>query len=326
VPRALPPRGGSRIPEWRVEAADANLRLDLVLSRLPEVGSRARARGLVESGKVDLDGVRCEAGDCGRKLASGSVLRVEWSRPGTSPAAVRAHGNLREAGLNILHADDHLVAVNKAPGILTDTATRQQARERDSVRERVQELYKARGLRVHVVHRLDRDTSGVVLLAASELARAHLRAQFQRGLPARRYLAILQGRPEPAEASWEDWMRWDTRRLLQVSAREGQAGAALGRARIRTLGTWREGLSLVEVALVTGRRNQIRLQAMLRGIPLIGERLYLPDEHERVGPPFPRQALHATGLTVVHPGNGKKITFESEMPSDMTELLSRIGA
>lgn len=304
----------------RVTVTEADQRLDQVLAALERVGSRNRARRVLESGKVSVDGQPVGLDDAGRRLAAGAVVRIDWDRPGSSLAAVRGRRRIAEAGLEILYEDEHVLAIDKPAGLLTDTASVQQARERDSVRKRLTPWLRARGQRPWIVHRIDRDTTGVVLVARTEPAAEHLRRQFRARAPERVYLAVVEGVPRGREGVWEDPMVWDAARRIQ--RRSDEEGAFLARARWSLREAF-AGAALIEVRLETGRRNQIRLQAQLRGHPLVGERLYRPE-----GQPdrsrFPRQALHALRLGVVHPATGRPLTVEAPIPDDLRRLLRRL--
>lgn len=307
-----------------VDKSEEGSRLDRIVTSMRGVGSRNRAREVVVSGKVTLDGTRCGAADLGRKLAAGARVIVDWDRAGTSPEKVRTDDALLQARLVILHSDETLLAVEKPAGLLTDTATREQARERDSVKKRLGAWMKARGAAAHVVHRLDRDTSGVILLACNDQAEAHLRTQFRRHTPERVYWAAVQGRPELPEGQWQEWMAWDRVRLIQRIVRPDVEGAVLATTHYRVMDTFRCGVSVLELKLVTGRRNQIRLHAQHHGCPLVGESLYIDPDWTRMGPVLGRQALHARRLTVVHPATGKLIRFEAALPEDLREFVKKL--
>lgn len=297
----------------------AGERLDQVLAALPRVGSRARAKRALEGGKVTVDGASVDLGAAGRRLPTGAVVEVDWDRPGSSLARVRGKRKVAAAGIRILHEDPDLVAVDKPVGLLTDTATAQQQRERDSLRKRLTPWLRAAGGRAFIVHRIDRDTSGVVLLARNEEVAERLRAQFRARTPERVYLAVVEGVPSRSEGTWEDPMVWDAPKRIQRRCAPDDPDAFVARAHYRVVEAF-SGAALVEVRLETGRRNQIRLQAQLRGHPLIGERLYRsPDQPARVS--FPRQALHARKLAVVHPKTGTRVEVEAPLPSDMARLL-----
>ncbi len=298
-------------------------RLDRLVVELPEVGSRRRARDAIDTGKVSTDGNICGPGDAGRKMKAGAVVSIDWGRPGTGKAGHEAREGMRQAGLEVLYEDEWLVAVNKPSGLLTDTANRHQAMTRDSLRVRLQRYLRARGDASWIVHRIDRDTSGVVLVARTQAASNDLRRQFRQRRPERVYLAVVHGVPESDHGEWADWMAWDpVHRIQRITPPEADK-AVLASANYRVAQRFGTRASLVEVRLVTGRRNQIRLQASERGHPLYGEQLYLPEDWRPTSKPLiRRQALHARALGVLHPGTRKNVRFESPIPDDMERLLN----
>lgn len=290
----------------------ADDRLDRILAELPKVGSRRRAQRTIESGKVLVDGQRITR--AGQIVRAGSEITIEWNRPGTGVERRKGQRALVESGLQILFEDPYMVAVDKPPGLLTDTASEEQHRTRDSVYKRLRTWLRPRGDRPRTVHRIDRDTSGVVLFARTDAAESSLRQQFMSHQPERIYRAIVAGHPElSADPSpWVDHTRWHRgRRILEAlhpeapGARETISYARL----IRELGDRSE----IEVQIQTGRRNQIRLQAALRGHALVGDRLYGPST---AGPRAARQLLHAWRLTVAHPATGDPVRIEAPFPAD----------
>ncbi len=313
--------------ELVVPTERAGERLDRIVVDLPDVGSRRRARQAIDTGKVCLNGQPCGPGDAGVKVEAGAVVSIQWGRPGTGKDGYDARKGLREAGLQVLHEDDWVVIVNKPPGLLSDTANRRQSMTRDSLRARVQRYLRARGDATWIVHRIDRDTSGVVLVARTRQGSEDLRRQFRQHRPERAYLAVVYGVPEPAAGEWADWMAWDSVHRIQRTTPEETEGAVLARARYRVVERFGRRASLIEVRLVTGRRNQIRLQASLRDHPLYGERLYLPEGwHPPSRPGIERQALHAAHLEIRHPGTRKQLRVEAPLPDDMRRLLERLRA
>jgi 23S rRNA pseudouridine1911/1915/1917 synthase len=301
----------------------ASTRLDRLVVALPGVGSRARARRAIEAGKVSVAGELIL--EAGRMVAPGALVSLDWAKAGTSPAKVKARDGLAEVGLEILYEDDHLLALNKPVGLLTDTATREQARTRNSLRKVARAYLKAHGQGALVVHRIDRDTSGVVLMAKTEAAAEHLRHQFRNRRPIRVYDTVVYGTVKPDTAEWVDVMRWDSGRRIQLICNEREEGAFRASCQVQVLSRGQRATRL-QVSLNTGRRNQIRLQAMVRNHSMVGERLYVPEGYRP--PPTPRlnrQALHAHSLQVVHPHTHKPIRFEAPMPKDYTLLLRSLG-
>lgn len=313
------------IDDLTVGPEHAGLRLDKVLAGLPGVGSRARARAALERGKVLVDGALVGSHDGGTMLYLGQNVVVDWNRAGTSPAHHRARAALVQADLKVLFEDDQVIAIEKPVGLLTDAADREQQLERDTVKKRLVQYLRPQGVHPIVCHRIDRDTTGVVLFAKDERSAIELKRQFRLHLPERVYRCVVQGTPQGESGEWVNPMRWDQRQLVQVPCQESDGGAVVGRANWRLIEALAQGCSHLEVRLYTGRRNQIRLQCAMRGMPMVGEALYVPaGHHARV--PFPRQALHAHRLQVLHPTTGEPLTIESPLPADFRGLLRSLHA
>jgi 23S rRNA pseudouridine1911/1915/1917 synthase len=309
--------------EWTVGPADAGLRLDAWLARRPEIGSRGRARAAIERGKVFLNSMPQDYSGAGARVAAGDTVGYWEDRPGSARTPSRDVVSAR-AGLRIVHEDDLVIAVDKGPGWLVEPLPGVEGSEvtlLDLLSDRLREGKR----RPFVVHRIDRDTSGLVLFALSPQARDDLKAQFEHRTPDRVYLAVVHGTVSPASGTWRDRLVWDKARLVQRRAHPREERAREAIARYRVLEQHRAG-ALVEVSLVTGKRNQIRLQAGLRGTPLVGERLYT------FGPPppadtcltFGRQALHAAALGFRHPATHRPIQLDAPLPADMLELIDRL--
>jgi 23S rRNA pseudouridine1911/1915/1917 synthase len=133
----------------------------------------------------------------------------------------------------------------------------------------------------------------------------------------------VYGHPEPREGTWRDHLVWDTDALIQKRTHPGDPRSTEAACHYRVLESF-AGASLIEVRLVTGKRNQIRLQARLRGHTLVGERRYVygPDTLRPL--PFGRQALHAFRLAFRHPEDGRPLAFEAALPADLSEMLLRL--
>ena len=228
----------------------------------------------------------------------------------------------RGRDLEILFEDRWLIVINKPAGLLSVPLERKaDAPSAQGLVERYLRPYGKR--RPFVVHRIDQDTSGLVVFAKSPEAQSRMKAQFRRREPERVYLAVVYGHPDPAEGRWRDHLVWDEKALIQKQThpRDPRAQEAISDYRIRE--RFRD-TSLIEVRLHSGRRNQIRIQARLRGHTLVGERRYTfgPDILRPIQ--FERHALHAWRLAFDHPDNGRRVTFEAPPPADFAALLDRL--
>jgi 23S rRNA pseudouridine1911/1915/1917 synthase len=215
-----------------------------------------------------------------------------------------------------------LIVVNKPAGLLTvPLAARGDAA---SVQQLLDDHLRTRGRRRALpVHRIDRDTSGVVMFATRADAQARLKEQFRRREPERLYLAIVHGVPEPDEGIWRDALAWDPDELVQRKTTRADSRSREARSDYRVVERF-GAAAMVEFRLVTGRRNQIRIQASLHGHPLVGEQQYLKDEERPSRIVFSRQALHALRLGVRHPLSGRQLRFEASLPDDMAALVGRL--
>src|SRR5438270_4285715 len=309
------------MPEWTIGPADAGVRLDKFLAGAERIGSRARAADALHRGKIFLNDRQATIVDAGMPLAPGDVVRLWMDRPGSArrPATI---GDSRD--LPIVYEDDAIVVLNKPPGLLAVPLPLQRRENARSVFDDLKAYLKGRGRRrPFVVHRIDRDTSGLVLFAKTGAAQEQLKDQFKRHLPERVYQAVVYGSPSPASGTWRDHLAWDERSLMQkeTSAKDPRSKEAISHYRVLER---LEGASLIEVTLVTGRRNQIRIQARLRGHTLVGEQRYTYGPEALRSIAFPRQALHAYRLAFTHPADGRSLTFEAPLPDDMIALVARL--
>jgi 23S rRNA pseudouridine1911/1915/1917 synthase len=305
--------------DWTVSPSEAGTRLDRFLAASDRLTSRSKALAALERGKILLNGETATAKDAGRPLAAGDAIRLWMDRPGSARAVPRP---FREGRLDVLYEDASLVVVNKPAGLLA--VPLQEKGNEPSVLDDLDAHLRTRGRsRALVVHRIDRDTSGLVVFAKNAAAQARLRNQFRRREPERIYWAVVYGHPEPPAGTWRDHLVWDRKALIQkqTHARDPQAKEAI--AEYRVLEDFVE-TALIEVRLRTGKRNQIRLQARLRGHTLVGERRYVFGPAALRTVAFPRQALHAARLGFVHPESGKPLRFDAPLPADFTALLARL--
>jgi 23S rRNA pseudouridine1911/1915/1917 synthase len=304
--------------QWVVDAAGAGSRLDKFLSDETRLKSRSRAVTALERSKVFLNGEETSVADAAVRLAAGDVVRVWMDRPGSS----RRPPPASTGDLQIVYEDAVLMVLNKPPGLLSVPLERKAGAS--SVFDQLEEYFRSHGKkRPFVVHRIDRDTSGLVLFARDPRAQATLKDQFRRREPEREYWAVVYGHPDPPQGTWRDHLVWDTKALIQkeTSARDPQGAEAISDYRV--IESFRD-TSLIAVRLQTGKRNQIRIQARLRGHTLVGEKRYVfgPEELRPIA--FPRQALHARVLGFRHPSDGRALRFEAPPPADFAELLERL--
>jgi 23S rRNA pseudouridine1911/1915/1917 synthase len=307
--------------QWTVGPAEARARLDKFLASSDRLGSRGRATSALERGKVFLNGAETAPSDGAVRLTEGDVVRVWMDRPGSARRPSAASSIRGAKNLTIVHEDDVLVVVDKPAGLLAVPLERRE--EAPSVYELLTEHLRARKRRPFVVHRIDRDTSGLVVFTKDPRTQRLLREQFKRREPERIYLAVVYGHPAPPQGTWCDRLVWDPRALIMKETHPRDPSGKDAVSHYRVVESF-ETTSLIEVGLHTGKRNQIRLQARLRGHTLVGEQRYTfgPDELRPVA--FARQALHAQRLAFRHPADDRPVHFESPLPADLEALLAQL--
>jgi 23S rRNA pseudouridine1911/1915/1917 synthase len=305
--------------DWIAGEDDAGLRLDKFLAAAERLGSRAKAMAALERGKIYVNDHEAGSADAAKRIAAGDIVRLWMDRPGTAKrrAVVGSSDDL-----DVIFEDDVLLVVSKPAGILSVPLERRP--DVPSVYAQIEHRLRSHGKRrPFVVHRIDQDTSGLVVFAKDSQTQAALKLQFARRQPERVYLAVVYGYPDPPEGTWRDTLVWDTKALIQKEThpRDPRGTEAISDYRIVE---WLRDASLLEVRLRTGRRNQIRLQARLRGHTLVGEQRYVFGPEVLRPIDFGRQALHAQRLGLTHPVDGRDLVLEAPLPSDFRDVLVRL--
>jgi 23S rRNA pseudouridine1911/1915/1917 synthase len=277
--------------------------------------SHSRARGLIDAGGVRLlGGHPVPAGEYARRLAAGERFEIQFDPDRRyQPKAKERPGR----GYRIVHRDDDLIVVDKSPEVLSVPTP---LRDEDSLVDRILESERARGVKgaaLYPVHRLDRDTSGLLLFARSHRAHQALKASFAERAIERRYVAVVEGRMAEDQGRFESRVVEDLKSLkVKSTTRPGEGREAITEFRVT------ERLpraTVVTVRLVTGRKNQIRVHFAEARHPLVGDRRY-----GRPSLQIGRVALHAASLAFRHPGDGRRMTFTSPLPADIRGLLRRL--
>jgi 23S rRNA pseudouridine1911/1915/1917 synthase len=297
---------------FTVEAQEEGQTLAALLRRRLGELAWSRARALVERGKVQLDGNA--ATDPTARVRRGQTIDVDEQAPRPAPA-------LRG---RIVWEDAHVVVIDKPAGV---SSVPYEKRERDTAMDLVREVWRAAGRRatttaLHVVHRIDKDTSGLLAFAKTRLAERALAEQFRGHEVARTYLCVAHGTVSD--------VRIETRLVVDrgdglrgSSRRPGQGKRAVTHVRaVEKLAA----ATLCEVRLETGKTHQIRIHLAESGHPLVGERVYVRDWLKAGKQPIacPRLLLHAATLGFVHPVSGARVELTSEPPEDFRAALAAL--
>ena len=304
-----------------VDASQAGMRLDKwLVDRLPHL-SRSRLQGLIADGMLeDEDGPVTETS---HKVRLGDTYEL------TIPAALPAEPEPENIPLDVAYEDEFLIVVNKPAGMVVHPAAGNYSGTLVNAL-----LYHCRSSlsgiggvqRPGIVHRLDKDTSGLIVAAKTDEAHRGLSAQFAEHSLNRAYHAICWGVPLPRQGEIEGSIGRSSSDRKKMAMVSHGGKFALTRYHVRrSFGTI---ASLVECRLATGRTHQIRVHMASIGHSLVGDPLYghptrgINEDIRRTLAIFPRQALHAFQLGFIHPATGQKINFEADFPKDIKDLIS----
>jgi 23S rRNA pseudouridine1911/1915/1917 synthase len=284
-------------------------RADLVVARVAEV-SRAIARRMLEEGAATIDGATVLPS---RRVAAGSLLEMQVPAPEPPLEA-------EEVPFEVLFEDAFLAVVDKPAGVVVHPGA---GRRTGTLAAGL--LHRWPGIegigdedRWGIVHRLDRDTSGLLVVALEQRAYVRLRSALGRRVIGRHYLALVHGREVPPSGTIEAPLARDPRHPTRF--RVDRLGRP-ARTHYRTLAVWqRAGLSLLQVTLETGRTHQIRVHAASIGHPVAGDPVY-----GRGGDGMPRLFLHAARIELEHPINGDRVDVRSPLPADLAGVLDGLG-
>jgi len=283
-------------------------RLDVFLSRAVAGLSRSQARRLIDDGLVTVDG---------------TLERPSYRLPGgahvaaTLPPAAEPQPAAERIPLTVIYQDEDVIVVDKPPGLTVHPAPGHPsgtlvnallalAPELAGLRDRI---------RPGIVHRLDRDTSGLLVVARTERARDDLSRQLKQREVSKTYLTLVQGVPEPPQGTIEAPIGRHPRNRKKMAV---VAGGREAETRYRLRETV-DGYALLEVEPVTGRTHQIRVHLAAIGHPVVGDAVY-GKRSEIVG----RQFLHAWRLAFDLPSSGRRVEFESPLPADLRAALDRL--
>lgn len=291
----------------------AGLRLDQALARIFPQHSRSRMQNWMRETRVLIDGV--SAGDAKRKVWGGERVEVH---PAADPAQTAFKAEA--IPLKIVHEDDTIIVVDKPAGLVVHPGSGNW--EGTLLNALLYHAPQTRDVpRAGIVHRLDKETTGLLVVAKTIEAQTNLVRQLQDRRVKREYLALVHGRPRPEEGSVDAAIgRHPVDRTRMAINTQGKPA----RTHYRVLNKF-EDASLIECRLETGRTHQIRVHMQSIGHPLLGDPVY-GQRSIRPGvlTSLPRQALHAARLGLVHPASGLAMQWESPLPPDFQRLLEAL--
>lgn len=297
-----------------VDGAKRARRLDRFLAECGTWGSRSRVQRLVTAGLVLVDGVLAESDTLvgpGQEIVIGDVPN-EGLEQSVEAADIE---------LAILHEDNRIIVINKQPGLVVHPA----AGNRDGTLVSAL-LYHWKGAfrgldpqRLGLVHRLDKDTSGAIVVAKDEAALAVLSQQFQARTVVKEYVAIVHGRIQPGEGTIEEPIGRHPVHRQRMAVRDG-GRPAVTRYKVEAFDG---SLSLVRLWPRTGRTHQIRVHLANLGHPIVGDPVY-GRSRAHTAAIVSRQALHARSLRFRHPSSGVDVQYDAPIAADLTPLVHRL--
>ena len=314
--------GGSQTIDIRLQPVHAGWRLDRALADAAPAISRERLKALIRSGAVEESGRLLR--DPATKVRGDENVRVAVPEP------TPARNEPQDIPLKIVFEDEHLLVVDKPAGLVVHPA----AGNLDGTLVNAL-LHHCGGslsgiggvARPGIVHRIDKDTSGLLVVAKTDVAHEGLAKQFAAHSIDRRYLAIVTGVPRVSEGVVNAPLARSSTNRKKIAIVEGGRGK-------RAVTHWRrlevlKDAALVECRLETGRTHQVRVHMASIGHPLVGDPVYgrSGKTHGKILKElqFRRQALHATELGFIHPVTKGRLSFTSPMPPDMQELFDALG-
>jgi 23S rRNA pseudouridine1911/1915/1917 synthase len=260
---------------------------------------RNRVKKLLKFGAISVNGKRVRIYN--HPLSEGDKVSI-------IPKKDLSKDILKRFRIKILFEDDHIIVIDKPAGLLSIST--EEEKERTAYRI-LNEYLKAKGQRVFIVHRLDRDTSGIMVFAKTEEAKRRLQERWHE--TEKKYIALVEGIPEKKEGVITSKLK-ESKTLLvyETDSRDAKPSATAYKVLKTAI-----GYSLLELKLLTGRKNQIRVHLSGIGVPVAGDKKYGAKTN-----PFNRLCLHAWRLSLTHPVTGKKLIFESKIPFILLRLFN----
>ncbi|MES2146268.1 MAG: RluA family pseudouridine synthase [Pseudomonadota bacterium] len=307
----------------RLEPSHEGWRLDRALAAAVPTLSRERIKVLIKSGAVAQDGTLVR--DPAIKVRGDEALTLAIPEP------AQAHNEAQDIPLTIMFEDEHLLVVDKPAGLVVHPA----AGNFDGTLVNAL-LHHCHGslsgiggvARPGIVHRIDKDTSGLLVVAKTDVAHEGLARQFADHSIDRRYKAIVSGTPARSKGSVDAPLARSSHDRKKVAiVKDGRGKRAVTHWRVEKI--FRDS-AMVECQLETGRTHQVRVHMASIGHPLLGDQVYGRAPHQRVREllqrlDFKRQALHAAELGFIHPVTKARMAFTSPLPADMQQLFSALG-
>jgi 23S rRNA pseudouridine1911/1915/1917 synthase len=319
-----------------VEPAARGMRLDAYLAKAIPDASRARVVLLIDAGQVTVDG---EPGKGKQKLKGGELVEIEGE-----PQPQPLHAEPEDIPLTVVYEDDDLAVIDKPAGMMVHAGSGAPEHNRGTLvnallyyfgKDEAGQLSSVGGaLRPGIVHRLDKQTSGLIVVAKNDVTHRKLGEMFSQRRLRKSYIALVQGWMERDEGTVALPISRDVVRRTRMTTRRAGGRTAVSHWKVleRVEGTFGR-FTLLEVRIETGRTHQIRVHMQSLGHPVVGDTLYgAPRVLSRKGVPrveaeeviLERNFLHAAELEFTHPRSGKQLDLRAALPAELQEFLERL--
>ncbi len=294
-----------------VSSENAGLRLDVFCESIDPNHTRSYFKRLIDEGKILVGGKKEKAG---YKVSTGDTIEIDYVEAEVLSAKPE------DIALDIVYEDSDIIVVNKPQGMVVHPAPGNPSGTLVNALAYHTTLSTGAEYRPGIVHRIDKDTAGLLVVAKNDMAHANLSSQISSKRAKRTYVALVQGTMNPESGTIDkniDRSKRDRKKYTVVDS-----GGRSAITHYRTLDRYR-GYSLVEFTLETGRTHQIRVHAAYMHHPIVGDSTYNPNPCKFSG--VHGQLLVAKKLTLMHPRTGKEMTFEIDLPPYFVEVLNKLA-
>ena len=291
-------------------------RLDTVISKLDHNCPRSRAAWLINNSHILVNKLNKKPGYKVKKddILTGEILKADADMI-VSPENI---------DLNIIFEDEHIIVINKTPGMVVHPAPGNMSGtlvnallfHNPSIKDAGEDPFRS-----GIVHRLDKDTSGLMVVAKTNNALEFLQNEFKQRRVEKKYLALITGNiaDDHGQINLPIGRHFKKRKIMSVNHETGKSAITCWKVKARF-----KDACLVEALLKTGRTHQIRVHFYSMDHPLIGEHIYQYRRHRKGKSIAPRQMLHSWNLAFCHPYSGRKVSFTAELPQDFIQTMSML--
>ena len=320
----------NKIIKLIVEENSKNKRVDVFLSNSEEKVSRTKIKNIIKKGYLKINNIKVI--DPSKKINLNDIIKLEI------PILEKFKIEPYKYKLNIIFQDEEVMVINKPHGLVVHpgAGNYNNTLVNALIYNDKKNLSKISGdLRPGIVHRLDKDTSGLIIVAKNDFAHKHLSEQFNKHTINRKYISLVWGKLRPRNGLIKTFIKRSSRNRQLMEASQSKGKLAI--TNYKTIEIYENNntptISLIECKLETGRTHQIRVHMSFKGNPILGDKSYkkkikkikdIDLELSELIEKTKRQCLHSKSIEFIHPTTNKKIFFESKLPEDMDRIVKKL--